>query len=125
MNFLIITIIAFTTTIEASIAGDSKPGYYSNKTCTKNEYREEYFPGDRNNPGYIKTWEETVEVPCATNNQINTRKMDLNNCSEGTITGGIIGGGIATAISRGKDRWWAIPAGIFGGSMVGCQIDGG
>ena len=39
--------------------------------------------------------------------------------------GGILGGGLATAISRGKDRWWAIPAGVIGGSMVGCEIDGG
>ena len=28
-------------------------------------------------------------------------------------------------LSRGDGRWWAIPLGIVGGSIVGCQIDGG
>ena len=55
----------------------------------------------------------------------NENEFDNNDCSEGKIAGGILGGGLATAISRGKDRWWAIPAGLVGGSMVGCQIDGG
>ena len=39
--------------------------------------------------------------------------------------GGLLGGGLAGFGSRGKDRWWAIPAGIIGGSMIGCAIDGG
>ena len=73
-----------------------------------------------------RTWEETVEVPCpGVTSTTNENKFDNNDCSEGTIAGGILGGGLATAISRGKDRWWAIPAGVIGGSMVGCEIDGG
>ena len=51
--------------------------------------------------------------------------VDTNDCSEGTIAGGLLGGGLAGFGSRGKDRWWAIPAGIIGGSMVGCAMDGG
>ena len=39
--------------------------------------------------------------------------------------GALLGGGLAGFGSRGKDRWWAIPAGVVGGAMVGCQIDGG
>ena len=51
--------------------------------------------------------------------------MDDNSCKEGTLAGGLIGGGIAASISRGKDSWWAIPTGIVTGAMIGCDIDGG
>ena len=108
-------------------------GFSTSRTCTTNEYREEYIPGTRTDPGYVKTWEETVEVPCpevqSSGNRVNPTtnggEVDNNDCTEGKIAGGILGGGLATAISRGKDRWWAIPAGVIGGSMVGCEVDGG
>ena len=38
---------------------------------------------------------------------------------------GILGGGLGAALSRGDGRWWAIPLGVVGGSMIGCDIDGG
>ena len=121
--FSILLICTGSTTI---LADEYQRGFSSSKTCTKNEYREEYIPGTRKDPGYVKRWEETVEVPCNGVNRIEEEsKIDNNDCSEGTIAGGILGGGLATAISRGKDRWWAIPAGVIGGSMVGCEIDGG
>ena len=41
------------------------------------------------------------------------------------LKGALLGGGLAGFGSRGKDRWWAIPSGIIGGAMVGCQLDGG
>ena len=108
------------------LADQSQRGYTSSRTCTRNEYREEYVPGTRNNPGYVKNWEETVEVLCPRSNaSTNKNKIDNNDCTEGKIAGGILGGGLATAVSRGKDRWWVIPAGLVGGSMVGCQINGG
>tara|TARA_Y100001968_G_C19345732_1_gene711941 strand:+ start:837 stop:1211 length:375 start_codon:yes stop_codon:yes gene_type:complete len=114
-------------------ADEYQRGFSSSKTCTRNEYREEYIPGTREDPGYVRRWEETVEVPCPGVNTSREKyepsrekyEFDNNDCSEGTIAGGLLGGGLATAISRGKDRWWAIPAGIIGGSMVGCEIDGG
>ena len=113
------------------LADEYQLGFTTTRTCTRNEYREEYIPGTRNEPGYVKRWDETIEVPCPENisaskkNENDINEIDNNDCSEGTIAGGILGGGIATAISRGKDRWWAIPAGILGGAMVGCEIDGG
>ena len=111
-------------------ADEYQPGFSSSRTCTRNEYREEYVPGTRINPGYVKQWEETVEVPCPGSNSTinktnNNGQIDNNDCTEGKIAGGLLGGGLATAISRGKDRWWAIPAGVIGGSMVGCEVDGG
>ena len=108
------------------LADQEQRSYSSSRTCTRTEYREEYVPRTKNNPGYIRNWEETVEVPCpGVNSTTNQIKIDNNDCTEGKIAGGILGGGLATAISRGKDRWWAIPAGVIGGSMAGCQIDGG
>lgn len=55
----------------------------------------------------------------------NVDRVDENSCVEGSVLGGILGGGAGAALSRGDGRWWAIPLGIVGGSMVGCQIDGG
>ncbi len=124
--FSILFIFAGSTSV---LADQYQRGFSSSRTCTKNEYREEYIPGTRKDPGYVKKWEETVEVPCpgvnSTTNNDKFDNFDNNDCSEGKIAGGILGGGLATAISRGKDRWWAIPAGVIGGSMVGCEIDGG
>ncbi len=129
-----------------AVAGESQAGWSHERTCFKSEYREEYIPGTENDPGYVKSWKETVEVPCETtptynsdpNPDIGTRSsgtyrrhvtvyenVDTNDCSQGTIAGGLLGGGLAGFGSRGKDRWWAIPAGIIGGSMVGCAMDGG
>ena len=109
-------------------------GYSASRTCFKTEYREEYVPGTLDDPGYVKSWNETLEVPC--NGDTAERRVykrhvtvyenvDTNDCSEGTVAGGLLGGGLAGFGSRGKDRWWAIPAGIIGGSMIGCAIDGG
>ena len=122
-----------------SVAGpiESQVGYSHQRTCFKSEYREEYIPGTENNPGYVKSRKETIEVPCKDSQVYHElpptykrhvtvyEDVDTNDCSEGTIAGGLLGGGLAGFGSRGKDRWWAIPAGIIGGSMVGCAMDGG
>ena len=94
-------------------------------------YKEEYVPGTEFDPGYVKSSKETIEVPCkdvASDSRIIRRTVveyDTNDCSDGTIAGALLGGGLAGFGSRGKDRWWAIPSGIIGGAMVGCQLDGG
>ena len=128
---LIFSVVLICTGSIPILADEYQRGYSSSRTCTRNEYREEYIPGTRKDPGYVKRWEETVEVPCtgvgstSNNNEVDNNEVDSNDCSDGKIAGGILGAGFATALSRGKDRWWAIPAGLVGGSMVGCQIDGG
>ena len=33
-------------------------------TCTRTEYREEYIPGTKSNPGYVKSYEVDVVIPC-------------------------------------------------------------
>ena len=115
-----------------------QPGYSSSSTCTRKEYREEYVPGTANQPGYVKSWHDTIEVPCRPWRSSPPREHreprpiyqrppspDGNECSDGAVLGGILGGGAAAALSQGDGRWWAIPLGIVGGSVIGCDIDGG
>ena len=91
-------------------------------TCTRTEYREEYIPGTKSSPGYVRSYETDVEIPC---NGERARRIDDNDCSEGSVIGGILGAGIALSSSRGKDRFWAVPAGGTAGALIGCQVDGG
>ncbi len=91
-------------------------------TCTRTEYREEYIPGTKSSPGYVKSYEVDVEIPCG---GARARKIDDNDCSEGSFIGGILGAGLALSSSRGKDRFWAVPAGGTAGALIGCQVDGG
>ena len=131
-----------------ALAGDYQRGYSHERTCFKSEYREEYIPGTSDNPGYVKSWKDTVEVPCEDTPTYHREHnpnvghhssrppsyrrhvtvyedVDTNDCSDGTVAGALLGGGLAGFGSRGKDRWWAIPSGIIGGAMLGCAVDGG
>ena len=116
-------------------------GYAKEEKCFRNEYREEYIPGTSRNPGYVKKYRKRVQVPCerprfmpqTTPNSFpryeetnpNVGSHDDNSCIEGSILGGIAGGGLGAALSRKDGRLWAIPLGIVSGSMLGCQVDGG
>ena len=130
MKVLIASLIALTP-IGVS-ADEYQSGYSHEKTCFRSEYREEYVPGTRSKPGYVRSFEETIEIPCKdhhrqydepTNPQRSQR--DDNDCSDGKIAGALIGGGAGAAMSRGDGRWWAIPLGAVVGSTVGCDLDGG
>ena len=92
-------------------------------TCTRTEYREEYIPGTESKPGFVRSQVIDVVIPCEGENQ--AEKIDNNDCSEGTVIGGILGAGIALSSSRGRDRFWAVPAGGTAGALIGCQVDGG
>jgi hypothetical protein len=104
---------------------------YEESYCYRNT--EQYVPGYYNEfgqyvGGYVKT--NRKRVPCGYHSHRqyvpqNQHQTDDNSCIEGSILGGIAGGGLGAALSRGDGRWWAIPLGIVGGSMVGCQVDGG
>ena len=144
MKIALAALVALSS-VSPALAGEYQPGYSHERTCFKSEYREEYVPGTENDPGYVKSWKDTVEVPCEDTPTYHREhnpnvgrstgtyrrhvtvyeNVDTNDCSEGTVAGGLLGGGLAGFGSRGKDRWWAIPAGIIGGSMVGCAMDGG
>jgi len=62
MKILLASLIALTPV--SAVADEYQRGYSASRTCYKSEYREQYVPGTADNPGYIKSWNETVEVPC-------------------------------------------------------------
>ena len=97
----------------------------TSQTCWKTVYKEEYVPGTRGNPGYVTSWEEDIEIPCERKKTVYQQKVDDNDCTDGKIAGGLLGGGAGAAMSRGDGRWWAIPLGIVVGSKIGCDMDGG
>ena len=97
----------------------------TSQTCWKSVYKEEYVPGTRENPGYVTSSNEYIEVPCEKDKSISKQKVDNNDCTDGKIAGALLGGGAGAAMSRGDGRWWAIPLGIVVGSKIGCDIDGG
>jgi hypothetical protein len=143
MKIALATLLALTpvSALASPIYKDYQPGYSNQRSCFKTEYREEYVPGTEDNPGYVKSWKDTVEVPCEDpdigwdRSPRPTRKPyyrrhvtvyeDTNDCSDGTAAGAILGGGLGAVLSRGDGRWWAIPTGIVTGAMLGCQVDGG
>ena len=132
MKILLASLIALTPV--SALAGEYQQGYSASRNCFKTEYREDYIPGNADNPGYVQSFHETVEVPCRSaddslRNGGYTRKTtieyDNNDCTDGKIAGGLVGGGVGAAISRGDGRWWAIPLGAVLGSRIGCDLDGG
>ena len=136
MKILLASLIALTPVSALADVNDRsfQEGYSASRNCFKTEYREEYIPGTADNPGYVQSFQETIEVPCrhsadSLRNGGYTRKTtieyDNNDCTDGKIAGGILGGGLAAAVSRGDGRWWAIPLGVVAGSAIGCDAAGG
>ena len=132
MKTLLATLFLLSST--PVLADEYQEGYSTSRNCFKTEYREEYIPGTAENPGSVQSFHETIEVPCrSSDNSLRTggytRKttieFDNNDCSDGKIAGGLVGGGLGAAISRGDGRWWAIPLGAVLGSRIGCEIEVG
>ena len=110
-------------------ANYSRPGGTRQETCYTDVYREEYIPGTREKPGRVRRWTERKAVPCDESHGVTGHgehpPMDDNSCIEGSVLGGIAGAAAGAALSRDEGLWIGIPLGIVGGSMIGCQIDGG
>ena len=134
MKILLASLLVVTP-VSASINDNVfQEGYSESRQCFITEYREEYIPGTVDAPGYVQSFHETSQVPCkydadSVRNGGYTRKttiqFDNNDCTDGKIAGGLVGGGLGAAISRGDGRWWAIPLGAVLGSRIGCEVDGG
>ena len=133
MKIALATLLALTPV--SAIADEYRYGYSSSEVCYRSEYREQYVPGTADSPGYIKSWQDTIEYPCSRTRvertPDNTRRTrtyneyDENDCSDGKFAGALLGGGAAAAMSRGDGRWWAIPLGAVIGSHIGCDAAGG
>ena len=117
MKFLLLTILFGVFPIINVMATTPK-----SIKCSRTEYREQYIPGTKSNPGHVQSYEIDIEIPC---DGERTQKIDDNDCREGSFLGGLLGAGLALSTSRGKDRFWAVPAGGTAGALIGCQMDGG
>ena len=130
MKLLLASLIALTP-VSAS-ADDVIKWETTSKTCYRETYREEYIPGTREDPGFIKTYNELIEVPCRNDRYADpiikretVVEYDDNDCTDGKVAGAVLGGGLGAAISRDDGRWWAIPIGAVVGSKIGCDAAGG
>ena len=130
MKLLLASLIALTP-VSAS-ANDIIEWETTSKTCYRETYREEYIPGTREDPGFIKTYNELIEVPCRNDRYADpvirretVVEYDDNDCTDGKVAGAVLGGGLGAAISRDDGRWWAIPLGAVIGSKIGCDAAGG
>ena len=130
MKLLLASLIALTP-VSAS-AEDVIGWETTSKTCYRETYREEYIPGTKEDPGYVRTFSELIEVPCrndVTSEPIIKRETvveyDDNDCTDGKVAGALLGGAAGAAMSRDDGRWWAIPLGAVVGSKIGCDAAGG
>ena len=124
MKILLASVIALSS-VTPVLADDVIEWETTSQTCWKSVYREKYVSGTRENPGYVTSWEEDIEIPCERKKTVVQQKVDDNDCTDGKIAGGLLGGGAGAAMSRGDGRWWAIPLGIVVGSKIGCDMNGG
>ena len=117
--------------LDAEAQTVSQPGYSRTTKCFRDEYREEYVPGTKERPGYVRNWTEKVEIACSESpSQVSTQNsqtldIDNNDCSQASIIGGLLGAGLGAALSRDNGRWVGVPVGAATGAIVGCQVDGG
>ena len=137
MKIALATLLTLSS-VSPALAGEYQAGYSHERTCFRSEYREEYIPGSEDNPGYVKSWKDTVEVPCEDDHhdvgwRTPTRPYyrrhvtvyeDTNDCSDGNAAGAILGGGLGAVLSRGEGRWWAIPTGVVTGAMLDARLMG-
>ena len=130
MKLLLASLIALTP-VSAS-ADDVIQWETTSKTCYRETYREEYVPGTKEDPGFIRTYNELIEVPCRDDKYADpiikretVVEYDDNDCTDGKVAGAVLGGGLGAANSRDDGRWWAIPLGAVIGSKIGCDAAGG
>ena len=110
----------------------SQKGYVYEEKCFRYEYREDYIPGTLTSPGYVKSYQKKVIVPCNTKNsafnhyQHESRPktefanyLEPKKCNGSTTLGGLIGGGIAASLSNKDAYGWAIPLGATLGAGIG------
>ena len=129
MKLLLASLIALTP-VSAS-ADDVIQWETTSKTCYRETYREEYVPGTKEDPGFIRTYNELIEVPCRSKisdpviRRETVVEYDDNDCTDGKVAGALLGGAAGAAMSRDDGRWWAIPLGAVVGSKIGCDAAGG
>ena len=111
---------------------ESQKGYAYENKCFRYEYRENYVPGNSMSPGYVKSYNEKVSVPCNSHSSAlkhyhyETKPQTsfveypaATKCTATTTLGGLIGGGIAASLSKKDAYSWTIPLGAVLGAGLG------
>ena len=112
-------------------AYESQRGYAFEQKCFRYEYREEYVPGTSSSPGYVRSYNEKIAVPCNGSNiasenynyptnqtMLYSSDQSSQNCSGNRILGAIVGGGIAASLSETDAYGWTIPLGVVLGMEI-------
>ena len=111
---------------------DYQEGFAYENKCFRYEYREYYVPGNSKSPGYVRSHNKRISVPCDRNKGITNNYHHKNKpvasyanhkltpkCTSSTTLGGLIGGGIAASLSKSDAYGWAIPLGAILGAGIG------
>ena len=114
------------------LAYDSQKGYAYENKCFRYQYREEYIPGNSTSPGYVKSFNEKVSIPCNSHGKVfnhyhhkikpqtsYVKYETAPKCTGNTTLGGLIGGGIAASLSKKDAYSWSIPLGAVLGAGIG------
>ena len=130
LNRQLTTLLLIGTAIAIGCPGnaqtESQAGYSRTTQSFLDEYREEYVPGTKARPGYVRNWTEKVEIACeGSAASVSQPRVDNNDCIQGSVIGGLLGAGVGAALSRDQGRWVGVPVGAAAGALVGCQVDGG
>ena len=142
MKILIVTLMlatSFPVNAYESIGDQSNREAYESQTryahenkCFRYEYREQYIPGNSISPGYVKSYNEKVSIPCSNHRNVfnnypyktesQTSNVMYNQAPQSTgstVFGALIGGGIAAFISESDAYSWSIPLGAVLGAGIG------
>ena len=111
---------------------DSQKGYAYENKCFRYEYRETYIPGNSMSPGYVKSYNEKISIPCNSYRKVFIHEhLDTESqasyvkypsapkCTGSTTLGALIGGGIAASLSTSDAYAWSIPLGAVLGGGIG------
>ena len=112
-------------------AYESQNGYAYENKCFRYEYREQYIPGNPISPGYVKSYNEKVSIPCDNHRKVFNyyhkpkpqtsylKYKPAPKCTISTTLGGLIGGGLAASLSKRDAYGWTIPLGAVLGAGIG------
>jgi len=113
-------------------AYESQRGYAYENNCFRYEYRETYIPGNSISPGYVKSYNEKVSIPCNSHQKVfihphqetqsqnsYVKYQTAPKCTGSTTLGALIGGGIAASLSKSDAYSWSIPLGAVLGGGIG------
>ena len=105
-------------------AYESQNGYAYENKCFRYEYREQYIPGNSMSPGYVKSFNEKVSIPCNNHRKVfhyhhkpepqtsYVKYKPAPKCTSSTTLGGLIGGGLAASLTKRDAYGWTIPLGL-------------